>query len=74
MTKQECIARGTLKNSSLKKLLDLWDLTAAMNGPQVSTVRGWLMDEIAQRNPDGFDAWLDQDAPEDQDLRHFVLN
>jgi len=74
MTKQETIARGTLKNSSLKKLLDLWDLTAAMNGPQVSTVHGWLMDEIAQRNPDGFNAWLDQDAPEDQDLRRFVLN
>ena len=74
MTAQETLARGTLKNSSLKKLLDLWELTAAMNGLEVSTVRGWLMDEIAQRNPDGFDAWLEQDAPEDQDLRHFVLN
>ena len=31
------------------------------------------MDEIERRNPDGFDAWLDQDSPEDQDLRRYVL-
>lgn len=73
MVKQEYMARETLKNSSLEKLLDLWELTDKMNGPQVPTVRGWLMDEIERRNPDGFDAWLDQDSPEDQDLRRYVL-
>lgn len=73
MNKPEMMARETLKNSSLKKLLDLWELTDTLKGPQVPTVRGWLMDEIERRNPDGFDAWLDQDAPEDQDLRRYVL-
>ncbi len=63
-----------LKGCSLKKLCDLWDLTENMNGSDVPMVRGWLMDEIASRNPDGFDAWLDQDCPEDKDLRHYVLN
>lgn len=63
-----------LKSYSLEKLCELWDLTENMNGPEVPTVRGWLMDEIASRNPDGFDAWLDQDAPEDKDLRRYVLN
>jgi len=63
-----------LKGYSLGKLCDLWDLTENMNGPDVSTVRGWLMDEIASRNPDGFDSWLDQDTPEDKDLRRYVLN
>ena len=63
-----------LKTYSLEKLCELWDLTENMNGPEVPTVRGWLMDEIANRNPDGFDAWLDQDAPEDKDLRSYVLN
>lgn len=67
------MVRETLKNSSLEKLLDLWELTDKMNGLQVSTVRGWLMDEIERRNPDGFDAWLDQDSPEDQGLRRYVL-
>ena len=74
MNNPEMMARETLKNSSLEKLLDLWELTDTLKGPQVPTVRGWLMDEIERRNPDGFDAWLDQDAPEDQDLRRFVLN
>ena len=74
MKKPELLALETLKNSSLAKLLDLWELTTALNGPQVPTVRGWLMDEIERRNPDGFDAWMDQDAAEDQDLRRFVLN
>ncbi len=74
MNKPEMMALETLKKSSLAKLLDLWELTTALNGPQVPTVRGWLMDEIERRNPDGFDAWLDQDAAEDQDLRRFVLN
>ena len=73
MNKPEMMARETLKNSSLKKLLDLWELTDTLKGPQVPTVRGWLMDEIERRNPDGFDAWLDQDSPEDQDLRRYVL-
>ncbi len=74
MKKPEMMALEMLKNSSLAKLLDLWELTTAQKGPQVPTVRGWLMDEIERRNPDGFDAWMDQDAAEDQDLRRFVLN
>lgn len=73
MNNPEMMARETLKNSSLEKLLDLWELTDTLKGPQVPTVRGWLMDEIERRNPDGFYAWLDQDAPEDQDLRRYVL-
>lgn len=73
MKTQECVARSMLQNSSLENLLDLWELTAALNGPQVPTVRGWLMDEIERRNPYGFDAWMDQDAPEDQDLLRYVL-
>lgn len=52
MKTPELMARETLKNSSLEKLLDLWELTDKMNGPQVPTVRGWLMDEIERRNPD----------------------
>ena len=67
-------ALKSLKGLSLEKLCDLWDLTESMNGPEVPTVRGWLMDEIAARNPEGFDSWLDQDAPEDKDLRRYGLN
>lgn len=61
-----------LKAMSLSQLLDLWELTESNTDKNVFTVRGWLMDEIERRNPAGFDAWLDQDAPEDKQLREFV--
>ena len=34
-------------------------------------IRGWLMDELERRNPDAFDAWLDDDLSEDSDLFKF---
>lgn len=66
---------AVIKSSSTEKLLDLWETTDALNAnnPEVPIVRGWLMDEIERRNPEGFDAWLEQDAPEDTDLRRFIL-
>lgn len=65
-----------LKSSSTEKLLDLWEATDALdiNKPEVPVVRGWLMDEIERRNPEGFDAWIEQDAPEDLELRWFILS
>lgn len=64
-----------IKSSSTEKLLDIWETTDALdaNNPEVPIVRGWLLDEIERRNPEGFDAWLEQDAPEDTDLRRFIL-
>lgn len=61
-----------LKQMSLNQLLDLWELTETNNDKNIYDVRGWLMDEIESRNPAGFDAWLDQEAPEDKQLREFV--
>ena len=61
-----------LKQMSLSRLLDLWELTETNNDKNIYVVRGWLMDEIESRNPAGFDAWLDQKAPEDKQLREFV--
>ena len=54
-----------LKELSLDQLLSVWEETERLNTPEVPTLRGWLMDEIKRRNPSGFNAWLDQDAPED---------
>ena len=62
-----------MQEMTLEQILTLWDNTgAASYSKELATVRGWLMDEIKKRNPCGFDAWLDQDAPEEQDLRRFV--
>lgn len=61
-----------LSNATLADLLDEWELTSSINDPAIPTVRGWLMDELESRNPEGFNAWLDQDEPYDEDLREFM--
>ncbi len=62
-----------LKSMSLSKLVELFELTASMNDENIPTVRGWLMDEIESRNPEGFDRWLDSDNAADEELRNYVL-
>ena len=58
MTKSKAPAH--IKNASTKKLLELWDLTENMKHSQeLAIVRGWLMDELEARDPEGFNAWLD---------------
>ena len=61
-----------LKSMTTEKLCELFELTTDMNDENIPTVRGWLMDEIAERNPEGFDKWIDEDA-EDRNLRKYVL-
>lgn len=62
----------SLHTLSLEKLLTLWENTEHLHTPELPIIRGWLMDELERRNPEGFSAWLDQDAPEDRDLRRFL--
>lgn len=75
MTKYERTpAPEKLKNCSLEQLLHLWDFTTqASYIPALPIVRGWIMDELEARNPDGFNAWLEQDAPRDEDLCAFIF-
>jgi len=74
MTKQEMKAREILRKSSTEKLLALRERTAEEKYSQeLATVRGWLMDEIESRNASWFDAWLSLDAPEDMDLKKYIL-
>lgn len=61
-----------LEKMSTEKLVELFCLTTNMQDENIPTVRGWLMDEIEKRNPEGFDKWLDEDA-EDANLGKYVL-
>ena len=61
-----------IEEATLADLLDQWELTSKINDPEIATVRGWLMDEFESRNPEAFNAWLDQDEPEDNDLKWFM--
>ena len=61
-----------LKNMSIEQLLDLFELTTDINDVNISTVRGWLMDEINRRFPEKFVVWLVSNECEDGDLRKFI--
>jgi hypothetical protein len=65
--------KEVLENATLADLLDQWELTSTINDPEIPTVRGWLMEELESRNPEAFNAWLDQDEPEDSDLKWFMM-
>ena len=63
MHAKEQAARKALANTSTVLLLDLWQATN--NTPRsvplvdVATVRGWIMDELEDRNPDAFAKWME---------------
>ena len=68
------MTKEILKTMSLERLVELFESTTEgeIDVP-TATVRGWLMDEIESRNPEGFDKWLDLEEPEDSELRKYVL-
>lgn len=72
MTRAEERARKTIGMMSTEKILEIWEETERNNDPHIPTVRGWIMDEIEKRNPEGFDKWLDCDA-EDSTLRDYII-
>ena len=63
-----------VKNASTKQLLELWELTESMErSPELPVVRGWLMDELEARDPEGFEAWMDSEdnaASPEQFIKH----
>lgn len=71
MTNAEKRAREILSNEQLADLLDEWELTINNKSPEIYMVRGWLMDELESRNPEGFEKWLDSDA-DDAALRDYI--
>lgn len=73
MCEAEMKARNMIKGLSDKELLKQWNLTNAMVATSgLARVRGWLMDEIEERFPKGYNKWLEQDSPRDEDLKRFV--
>ena len=72
MTKAEMNAREIISYQTTNDLLDEWDLTLNKHSEEVYMVRGWIMDELEKRFPEEFNAWLDQDEPEDADLKWFI--
>ena len=55
-------------------MLDLWMMISNTVSVDAAMVRGWLMDELEARNPEGFDKWLDTDECKDEELAQYILN
>lgn len=64
------------RNIAARSTIDLCDLFERTNKKEysqtVAIVRGLLMDEIEERNPQGFAKWLEEYAP-DNKLKNYVL-
>ena len=71
--KAEEKAKALISKLSLEELLVQWELTSVTNDENIPTVRGWLMDELEKRNPEGFNAWLESDLAEDSELRNYIM-
>lgn len=72
MTTAERTARNLIKGMSTEKLIEQWEATTENNDMEISTVRGWLMDEIENRYPEAFDEWLDSDCY-DEELKNYIF-
>ena len=59
MTAQEIKARKIIAGLSTKALVEQFEMTETVNDEYVSIVRGWLMDELEDRNPEAFDKWIE---------------
>ena len=71
-------AAEMLKNRTTTQLIDdlilagkQMDATRdAEKRTNLATVRDWIMDELEERNPEAYDAWIES-YDEDEDLRKY---
>ena len=66
-------AKAMISKLSLEELLTQWELTSVINDENIPMVRGWLMEELEKRNPDGFNTWLESELAEDSELRNYMM-
>jgi len=50
-----------IKKLSTKQIIEAFNMTNEMKDESIPTVRGWLMDELEQRDPSAFLNWIDGD-------------
>ena len=67
MNNPEAIARLKLSLRPTKDLIRDFILTGAIHDPHIPTVRGWIMDELERRDPEGYDNWI-ENYNDDRDL------
>ena len=65
MKAAEAKAVRMVAGRSTEQLVTMFEMTETMDGENITTVRGWIMDELERRDPEAFDKWLDsmEDSP-----------
>ena len=66
-------AQDLLKAQTIEQLVTQFELTETQNLKHTPMVRGWLMDEMNERNPEGFNNWLESETCDDKELRKYML-
>ena len=65
-------APAILKKRTTKQLVEDFILTDSMKmTPELPIVRGWIMDELESRDPEAFNAWMDDEECTDESLRKY---
>lgn len=62
-----------LANMTTEKLIELFELTTNMNDENIPDSQRLAVDGNREKEPDGFDKWLDSEDPEDNTLRKYIL-
>ena len=70
MTKAERRARFLISHRTMKQLIADFEATETNNDPYIYMVRGWLMDELENRDAEAFDKWIDSN---EESPRKFFL-
>lgn len=70
----ELHARNVLKELSTENLIKQFDMLEKMKtSVETAIVRGWIMDELEERDSEAFDKWLDLDYPDNESLKKLYL-
>jgi hypothetical protein len=59
MTNAEAKARNLIAGLTLEDLITQFEMTETINDKDIYMVRGWMMDELENRNPKAYEEWLD---------------
>ena len=70
MTKAEERARFLIAHRTMEQLIEDFEITETNNDPYIPTVRGWIMDELENRDAEAFDKWIDSN---EESPRKFYL-
>jgi hypothetical protein len=52
--------QNLIASRNTESLIEMFEHTETMQGDEIPTVRGWIMEELERRNTDAFDVWISE--------------